>query len=407
MRPSPAASSAEDPFVLPRTSWSYPARTHDTPRTSLRDVLPYFEITPTEYGRRLIERWDEAASDAFYLRGVQAIGGWLDFINALSMPIRIPDDELAKPRSPADPAFIEMQHHAYLEATLTLGDSIAAGLAGYPRPAAAMIRPFVEMAVTEVYVHGDDPGKRLWAYLRYLAGTGHRPRYGPMLDAIFAEPRFTGVASFRDRVNDVYRAASTSMHVHTAEEGLLHMRDANRARATYPEVVFWFASLGLAVRRMLTLLTLRNPMTLFPVDVRRRFGYGGPMNLFADEVMSASIADGLGTRHAQALRGYLADDPDVTSLLSYYQSQPVLSDADLDAQWDDFVSRSHAAQSLSEMPAEARWAVHQGHIATSTWALDMSLARRLIPELPNFEPSDTIAQELIATELRPFYPRPR
>lgn len=406
MRPSPATSSGEDPFVLPRASWSYPARSHHVPRSSLHDVLSYFEIAPTEYGRRLIERWDESGPDAFYLLGVRAIGGWLDFINALSMPIRIPDHELAKPRSPADPAFVEMQHHAYLEATLTLGDSIAAGLAGYPRPAAAMIRPFVETAVSEVYVHGDDTGKRLWDYLRFLAGTGHRPRYRGMLNAIFAEPRFAALASFRQRVDAVYGASSSGLHVHTVDDGLLHMRDANRARATYPEVVFWFASLGIAVQRMLTLLTLRYPMVLFPVDVRRRFGYGGPMNLFADEVVSASIADGLGARHADALRGYLADDPEVTSLLSYFESQPVLTDRDLDAEWEEFVSRSHDGQTLSELRQEARWAAHRSLLATSTWALDLTSAQQLIPEPPDFEPGDAIERELIATELRPFYNRP-
>jgi hypothetical protein len=52
---------------------------------------------------------------------------------------------------------------------------------------------------------------------------------------------------------------------------------------------------------MLTLLVLRFPMALFPVDTRSRFGYGGPMNLFVDEVTSAGVADGIGSRHADAL----------------------------------------------------------------------------------------------------------
>jgi len=227
-----------------------------------------------------------------------------------------------------------------------------------------------------------------------------------MLDAIFEEPRFAAVASFRRQVEALYGSASSGAHVQTPDEGLLHMRDGNRAVATYPELAFWLAFLGMAVQRMLTLLVLRFPMTLFPVDVRRRFAFSGPMGLFADEITSASVREGLGVRHAEALASFLKGDDEVISLLEYFATQPVLSDAQIDQDWARFASTQSESERLADVPPDGRWAVAKAHIASLQWALDMSLALRLIPDEPDLDPDDLLRRSILATELKSHYRRP-
>jgi len=371
----------------------------------MRAVLPYFGFDLDEFGTTVVERWD-SEPDELYLLAVRAVGAWVDYVPALPMPILIPEGELLGPRRPSDPAFIEMQHHTYFEATLALGDSLSAGLAGYPRAALAMLRSFIECALDEVWIHGDPEGHRLRDYLRYLEGDGHRPRYRQMLDAIFDEPRFAAVASFRQQVEALYGSASSGAHVQTPDEGLLHMRDGNRAVATYPELVFWLTFLGMAVHRMLTLLVLRFPMTLFPVDARRRFAFAGPMGLYADEITSASVRDGLGFRHADALASFLKEDDEVTSLLGHFESQPVLTDDQIDADWARFASTQSEPERLADLPPDERWAFAKAHIASLQWALDMSLALRLIPDEPDLDPDGLLRRSILATELEHHYPRP-
>ena len=227
-----------------------------------------------------------------------------------------------------------------------------------------------------------------------------------MLDAIFEEPRFAAVASFRRQVEALYGSASSGAHVQTPDEGLLHMRDGNRAVATYPELAFWLAFLGMAVQRMLTLLVLRFPMTLFPVDVRRRFAFSGPMGLFADEITSASVREGLGVRHAEALASFLKGDDEVISLLEYFATQPVLSDAQIDQDWARFASTQSESERLADVPPDGRRAVAKAHIASLQWALDMSLALRLIPDEPDLDPDDLLRRSILATELKSHYRRP-
>jgi hypothetical protein len=397
----PPGARPPDPFRLPTGAFGFPAATEHRPRASIQDVLPYLGISLDDFGRRLVGHWDQQA-DAFYLMAVRAIGAWLDYLIALPMPVRIPAEELRKLRGPADPAFLEMQHHAYMQATLALGDGLAAGLAGHPRPALAMLRPFIESAIAEVYIHGDGEGRRLWRYLDYLAGTGHRPRYRQMLDAIFQESRFASLASLRDLVDTLYGGISTSAHVQTPDEALLSMRDGNQAVATYPELVFWLGSLGLVVHRMLTLLVLRFPMTLFPVDIERRFAYNPPVGLYSDKVVSASVREGLGVRHADALASFLRNDEEIGGLLEWFESRPELTDEQIDADWER--SRREARQPpKQEVPRGARWAFVKAEMAAMQWATDIGLAIRLVPPEPDIDPDELLRRSTLAAELRPYY----
>jgi hypothetical protein len=299
---------------------------------------------------------------------------------------------------------ISLQHHGYFEATMTLGDSVAAGLAGHPRAAAALIRPFMELATAEVYVNEPEGEERLHGFLRYLRGSGHRPRYTEMLNAIFAEDRFKSLGSLRGQVESVYGAASAGIHLRSVEDSALDMRDGNQIRATFPETTFWLTFLGVATHRMLALLTLRYPMVLFPVDVERTFGFSGPIGVVVDPVTSDSVAEGLGKRHATALRSYLETDPQVTTTLEWFRSQPVLSDSEIEASWIAYVTSQPKPPHDERAEPIARSAMQRASMGGLVWALDRFAATKHIPELPDFDPEGAFARDLLATELKVHYP---
>jgi hypothetical protein len=375
------------------------------PVASIRDVLLSFDIQLNPYGRKLIKRWDRSEDD-FYVFGIRALGAWSQLVHVLAMPVRIPMEVLESGESRETlPAYLELQHHAYFEATLHLGDSLAAGLAGHPRAAGALLRPFIETALVEVYVNGDMSGRRLDRYLRYLAGKGHRPRFKQMLDEVFAEDRFSAVGTLRDRIEAVFGGTSTGLHARTPGEGLVDWRAGNRAQATYPETVFWFAELAVSVHRMLSLMVLRYPLVLFPVDIVRRFAYSGPMNLFADDITTAYVVDGLRDDHGRVLRRYLEDDEEVRSVLDFYTSQAELTDSDIAADWEEWAQARPGRAALPETPIEARWTMLKAEIASTTWALDRLCAIRLIDEsgLSDLDPNAALRSEVLADELAALY----
>jgi hypothetical protein len=325
--PRPSAGGAgrltdgSDALHLPTGQFSYIGRSHHKERHSLREILPYFGLEESPYAKQLLDYWDHQGSD-LYLLAVRAIAGWLDFLPALSSRVIV--DRGGDPEG-ADA--VTLQHHAYFEATMTLGDSVAAGLGGHPRAAFALVRPFIELATAEVWVNEPDGEERLHGFLAYLRGSGRRPRYPEMLNAIFAEERFKPLASLRRHLESVYGASSASIHIRSAEEAALDMRDGNRIRATFPEVTLWLTFLGVVTHRMLAILTMRYPMVLFPLDVERRFGFHGPLGVVVDEATSESVAGGLGHRHASALRKYLARDPQVEATLAWFEAQPTLTES--------------------------------------------------------------------------------
>lgn len=396
----PLPASQPNPFHLPTGQFSYIGRSHHTERNSLRDVLQYFGIEESAYAKQLIDYWDRNTS-GLYLLAVRAIAGWLDFLPALSTRV-ILDRGGEVDANSAD--IISLQHHAYFEATMTLGDSIAAGLAGHPRAAFALIRPFVELATAEVFVNEPETEGRLHNFLAYLRGSGHRPRFAEMLKGIFAEDRFKALGSLRGQVESVYGAASAGIHIRSAEDAALDMRDGNQIRPTFPEVTFWLTCLGVATHRMLAMLTLRYPMVLFPVDVERTFGFNGPVGVIVDEVTSKAVAEGLGERHASALRAYLETDAQVTTTLEWFRSQPVLTDEEVEASWVAYVTSQPKPPHSEDAEPFARPAMQRASMGGLVWALDRFAATRHIPDLPDFDPEEAFARDLLATELGAHYP---
>ena len=224
-----------------------------------------------------------------------------------------------------------------------------------------------------------------------------------MLKAIFAEERFKAVSSMRRQLESVYGASSASIHLRSAEDGALDMRDGNRIRPTFPEVTLWMTFLGVAVHRMLAMLTLRYPMVLFPVDVERKFGFNGPLGVVVDDATAQSVADGLGHRHADALRAMLARDPEVLAIQEWLDGQPNLSDEEVEASWQAYMTSEPRPAHLQDVEPLARGAMQRASMGSFMWALDRFAATRDIPEHPDFDPEEAFARELLATELAGYY----
>jgi hypothetical protein len=158
---------------------------------------------------------------------------------------------------------------------------------------------------------------------------------------------------------------------------------------------------------MLALLTLRYPMVLFPVDRERTFGFSGPIGVVVDAVTAASVAEGLGDRHASALRSYLEMDPDVISTLEWFRSQPLLTDAQIEASWSEYLASHPHGLDLQDAQPMGRAAFQRASLGGAIWALDRAAAMKHIAELPDFDPEEALGREILATELRPFYRPPK
>lgn len=395
----PAASDAE-----PTVRFHYAAASTFVPKRSLTEVLQAFGVEARSQRKALIRSWD-STDDRFYRLLVRALGAWVDMLPGLPMPIRLPPELLLRPvEGEAARDHLMLQHYPFIEATQHLGDSLAAGLDGHPRAAMALLRPFVEAAITEVWANEALDDKRIGRYLAFVRGDdgGRRPRVATMLDQIFAEPRFKALASMRTDIERQYGVVSQGVHVSSIDDALLDMRHGNLTVATLPETVTWLTKTALVVHRMLALLVVRFPMLLFPVDIVSRFGYSPPFGL-VDEVLSASVVDGLGERHARALRRHLADDDEVTSWMDFYASRPVLTPDQVEAEWQAWIDTEPTprARSLDLPTPEARRAFSLSHTGALVWGLIVSQAHRHVKPVPDdldadrALDSDTLADELV------------
>lgn len=348
------------------------------PAETIEDLLPHFGIEPTEAVAERIQRWREFSPE-IYRRLVTSIHGWVAFQELLPLRTR------SSAETTVDLARMNLQHFPYYEATLALGESLGSVLDGHPIAARAMLRPFVEQALAEVHVHGGDDERRIDRYFSFLEGSGPRPKFGNMLDDVFSEPRFQQFPTLEERVRIVYAATSSLLHLQIMDETGIEHLTTNRLHASAHEAE-WVVAAAVAVHRMLALLALRFPMSLFPVDVIRRFGYSRPVGVFADQRLADIVTASFSESDLGAMRESLANDPEVCDLLEWVNSQRELTDAEIDVSWQAY--RESARLEQDDDRNEIRVLLVGSVIAAMNWLILVGAAAELVRPVPDFDFSD-------------------
>lgn len=348
------------------------------PAGDLEDLLPHFGIQTDEGRVERIARWRESAPEVLE-RLVTSIHGWMAFQELL--PLRTK----ASAKDSVDLGRMNLQHFPYYEATLALGESLGSVLDGHPIAARAMLRPFVEQALAEVHIHGGDDERRIDRYFRFLEGSHPRPKFGNMLDEVFSEPRFRQFPSLEERVRVVYSAASSPLHLRVMDETGMEHVTGNRPHSPTHEAE-WVVATAVAVHRMLALLALRFPMSLFPVDVIRRFGYSRPVGVFADQRLVDIVTASFSEMDLGAMREQLANDPEVRGLQDWVKSQAELTDAEIDASWQSYRESAHLTQ--DDDRNEVRVLLAGSVIAAMNWLILVGAAAQLVRPIPDFDFSE-------------------
>ncbi len=371
-------SSAGDTGVFSPDQLRFEYFSRSLPAESLKDLLPHFGIQTDEARLERIEHWRESAPEV-YERLVTSIHGWMAFQELLPLRARISAEETL------DLGRMNLQHFAYYEATLALGESLGSVLDGHPIAARAMLRPFVEQALAEVYVHGGNDERRIDRYFRFLDGSGPRPKFGNMLDEVFSEPRFRQFPRLEERVRMVYSATSSPLHLRVMDETGMEHVTSNRPHTPAHEAE-WMVATAVAVHRTLALLALRFPMSLFPVDVVRRFGFSRPVGVFADQRLADIVTASFADIDLSAMRQELATDPEVRDLQEWVNSQPELTDAEIDASWRSYRESARLAQ--DDDRNEVRVLLAGSVIAAMNWLILVGAAAQLVRPVPDFDFSE-------------------
>jgi hypothetical protein len=137
-------------------------------------------------------------------------------------------------------------------------------------------------------------------------------------------------------LNNSYKDASTYNHTPKIDESVVSL-GGGAGKVSFYLFFFHLANLNLVLRQLTYLYILAYPMSLFPVDRYRKWGYGGPVGVVFDLANFAIIKEYLGLDNLQKMKVNFPKLREVKDLLSWFEGQSDLSESEIENSWQEFI----------------------------------------------------------------------
>ena len=324
------------------------------------------EITP--FAHQLLSVRDEQGfvKDGFeeLARGVRA---YFEFQDILDTGV-----------GPKDSVRMFNRNYCYYEGMLYLRESIKCWLQGNILAALTLLRPFLELSMFHLYwcLRTRDQGNK--AYYRWFDGKKAKPPFKQAVDLI--HKNLPGVENLpparlkhgEELVLNAYATLCSYNHTPLLDEST--QAQGNNAQLSLETFYYWLQVALVVLRRVVLSYVLTYPMSLFPVDRMRKWGFGGPSGLLFDERNHALLVKYLGATTVERLKGHHADLDEVTSLLEWAAGLPDLSEEAIEQTWEQVPDEMKDGNQTADLGE--RIARHKAHFRLLGWIMNYRNEKR-------------------------------
>lgn len=221
------------------------------------------------------------------------------------------------------------QYYFYYESRSLLGESFLAGLNGLYTASDALLRPFLEFSLIQNYYYRVSQLSRSYADFEKFLIDRRLPSWNTVMKK--AVPRDDFCRPIRLRVSSHLAALSQSvLHVYHPEDSSQQSRQKSHGHSI--EGLFFWHKTRLIVDAALWVYYVNFPMLFYPIDVLRKFGFNGPVGVFADFQTAHFVQKSLSATDYEAFKAYGYNECELT--LEWARSRPDLSDNNIRSSWD-------------------------------------------------------------------------
>lgn len=264
----------------------------------------------------------------------------------------------------------EGRHYCFYESLVYTREAALALLNGQILAALTLARPLLELAVFHLYWRSRGRGDTYEAFYNWLGEDGGKPPFKNALDAVFQSldvDSFIDAADLATLKSDftaAYEDSCSYNHSPRPKESVVAV-NGGVGPASPTSIAFAIQSLNDRLRLIVRLFIFAHPMSLFPVDMHRKWGYLGPVGLFWRDTSYRIVRQYIGEDACSAMRGALQHHPDVVTKLEWFGNHPDLSSDAIEDSW------KHVAQGDAEILAitehERRAAAAQAQLRAIEW----------------------------------------
>ena len=156
------------------------------------------------------------------------------------------------------------------------------------------------------------------------------------------------VSHLREILQKIYRTLCAYNHTPKIEESVVTLSGGQYRLSlfTFFYFLFW---VNMLLRQLVYLYILVYPMSLFPVEGYKKWGFGGPVGIFIDPVNFAYLRSFLGEENLSRLQEQLEAFPQVQDLVDDFEQLPDLSEEEIEESWRNFESSLNSETDLSDI----------------------------------------------------------
>jgi len=218
----------------------------------------------------------------------------------------------------------------YYESKYILIESLLCGLNGFCLASDLLLRLFIEFSVLQNHYYRVVREKQSYKPMEKYFESRVHPGWNSLVNSALPKDSFSKPIKFRLDMH--YKGLSESCtHAYHPDHSPKH-RGTFMPEPSLEGIYFWYST-RLALEAALWVYYANYPMLFHSVDPVRKFGFGGPVGVFIDELGGHVIKKSLSSTDYTEFLEYTGRQSQVTSLLDYYNSLRSLNDDEIMKTW--------------------------------------------------------------------------
>ncbi len=230
------------------------------------------------------------------------------------------------------------RHYCYCESLVYLREIGASLLNKNLLAAFTLLRPFMELAILHLYWSLRSDKSKYQPYYQWLKGKKAKPPFRNMLEYVFENLPTRDyvdserVSRLRKVLLEFYQVSCAYNHSPKIEESVVTL-SGGHDRLSFYTFFYFLSRANILLRQLVYLYVLVYPMSIFPVEGYKKWGYGGPVGIFFDPVNFAHLRSFLGEENLSNLQEQLKTFPRVEDLVEHFEQLPDLSEGEIEESW--------------------------------------------------------------------------
>jgi hypothetical protein len=267
------------------------------------------------------------------------------------------------------------QHYPYYESLVYLRESVVSWLDRNVLASLTLLRPFLELSVLHLYwylICKESDNKQYYDWLKRDKG---KPTFQDALNYVFKNMPAKGLVSeqrlqeLEQSIRNIYKGLCAYNHTPKMNESIA-ARSGGFGNISLESFLYYLHVTTLLLRQVIYLFILIYPMSLFPVERHKKWGFGGPVGLFFDKTDYMRLEAYIGLQNITTLKQDLNSIPEVQSLIEWFDSLPTLTSEQINADWKQLEQANPAFKKSNAKSLPERLALEKSLRRSRGWALN-------------------------------------